>query len=108
MSALMDGISSINSLSAQIAKIQSGEQVDPDTIKLALQQSFNDMLTNLVSTSNDDEEDDDSFDPFSLMMNANVPVETVDQGNVSQLESLTQLADNPLALRGYMLDVNKL
>ncbi len=91
MSALMDGLSSINLLSSQIAKIQAGEQVDPDTIKLALQQSFNDMLTSLVSSSNDDDEDDNKFDPFSLMMNTNVSVE-----------------NNPLALQGFMLDVNKL
>jgi len=92
MSTLMSGINSINSLSTQIAALQSGQEVDPESIQLTLQQNFNDMLDGLISSSNDDDEDDDSsFDPFLLMNNSNVQIE-----------------NNPLALQGYMLDVNKL
>ena len=88
----MSGINSINSLSTQIAALQSGQEVDPESIQLTLQQNFNDMLDGLISSSNDDDEDDDSsFDPFLLMNNSNVQIE-----------------NNPLALQGYMLDVNKL
>ena len=74
MSSLMDGINNAYSLTAQINSLRSAGQPsldDPDTIKYALAQNFNQMLNDLISSTNDDEDEDDKHDPFSFFMTNN-------------------------------------
>lgn len=70
MSTLMDGINNINSITAQINSLRTleGEKItDPKMIKYTLEQNFNKMLQDLIS-STDDEDDKDKSDPFSYYM----------------------------------------
>jgi hypothetical protein len=120
----MDGISSVNSLTSQInglSKAGSLENYNPKAIEYLLEQNFNQMLEKLVaSADSEDDKDEDSFDPFSFMTTdlsklsidnaaqeseesalAN-PLENTGLGDLSYLDSLTQLQDNPLALQSFL------
>ncbi len=70
MSTLMDGINNAYSLTAQINTLRSLDQnkiEDPNAVKYALEQNFNKMLNDLIS-STQGEEDEDKSDPFSYYL----------------------------------------
>lgn len=72
MSILMDGINNAYSLTGQINGLQSLNQQgmdNPAMIKYALAQNFNQMLENLISSTNED--DDDKNDFFSFFTASN-------------------------------------
>jgi|GEM_PF-4786645 len=123
MSILMDGISSVNSLTLQINSLsKSGaiENYDPKAVEYLLEQNFNQMLEKLLASADSDDDDDESIDPFSFMItdpstlsiesaagesdeNALTnPLENTGLGGLSYLDSLTQLQDNPLALQSFL------
>jgi len=123
MSSLMDGISNVNSITAQINSLNSKELIeeglqDPQMIKYTLEKNFNQMLNDLLSTSNDDEDEDESSDPFSFLLNSNqayvdnlIKPKASDEASLnlvsglndsSYLDSLYALQDNALALQSYL------
>ena len=59
MSTLMDGINSAYLLTAQINALKAQKQAgmdNPQAIKYALEQNFNKMLNDLVSSTSDEDE----------------------------------------------------
>ncbi|MBN2058407.1 MAG: hypothetical protein JW782_06395 [Candidatus Saganbacteria bacterium] len=109
MANLMDGISNVNSLTTQIEQLRAMQKdgtVDPKAIQYALGQNFNTMLDNLVSASEDDD-DNGNFDPFSFMTDYNNAVQSsagTDTGNTAGKETLV----NPLnSLDSGITDVSK-
>ncbi|MFH1542087.1 MAG: hypothetical protein ABIE84_03235, partial [bacterium] len=72
MSILSEGLSSVQSLTAQIEKLQALDPNDPATVETAqlmLQQNFNSMLDNLLSNNDDDDDDNSGIDPFNFLTN---------------------------------------
>lgn len=68
MSTLMDGINNAYAISAQINALRALERSgsnDPEAVKYALEQNFNQMLDGLVSAA-DDEDKEEKSDPFSF------------------------------------------
>lgn len=123
MSILMDGVNSVNSLTAQINKIKSNELgdetlMDPSLIQYTLEKNFNQMLEDLLSSSREDEDEEKNNDPFSFLINSNqtyvkglVSEGTSDDATLnfvsglsdsSYLDSLYAFKDNALALQSYL------
>ncbi|MBU0501983.1 MAG: hypothetical protein KJ811_01900 [Candidatus Margulisbacteria bacterium] len=72
MSILTDGLNNVYSLTAQINNLRSMDPAnltDPKELTYALQQSFNQMLNSLISSTNksSDDEDDKTNDYFSFL-----------------------------------------
>jgi hypothetical protein len=73
MSSLMDGINNAYALTAQIDNLKSLRQADlenPEAVKYALEKNFNEMLNNLISPP-EDEDQDKQDDFFSFFMTSN-------------------------------------
>ncbi len=74
MSTLMDGINNVYSLTAQIEALRSANQQnidDPEALRYALEQNFNQMLNDLVASTSEEDEDEDKNDPFSFFISSN-------------------------------------
>ena len=76
MSELTDGIASVSSLSSQINELEkqrngtsNSNKIDPKTVLVGLQQNFNNMLNNLI-TSSDDKNKSES-NPLSFLTATN-------------------------------------
>ena len=97
MSTLMNGINNVYSLTAQIDSLRSLSQPnldDPETIKYALEQNFNQMLENLVS-STDDDDDHHENDYFSfLMSNTQASLSSLQVQGISENSDVQSLLDN--------------
>ena len=68
----MDGINNAYSLTTQINNLRSQGQTaanNPETIKYALEQNFNKMLNDLISSTDDDKKDEE--DIFSFFKTGN-------------------------------------
>lgn len=101
MSILMDGINNAQSITAQINNLQSLNQKNienPDILKYALEQNFNQMLTNLISSTND-EDDEEKSDPFSFITSSSqASLQSLqDQGILENVDDQA-LANNPLII----------
>ena len=127
MSTLMDGINSAYALTKQINGLRSVDiaDLDPEAIRYSLEKSFNEMLNDMVSSINDnDDGDEEKNDIFGSIVtyNQNYVENLISQatsddsaesslagslinlnsGSTSYLDSLYSLTDNPLALQGYL------
>ena len=74
MSTLTDGINNAYALTAQINALQKQGRSsikDPNAINYVLEQNFNQMLNDLISSSNDEEDEQDKYDPFSFFITSN-------------------------------------
>ena len=104
MSSVFDGLSNINSLTNSINALKKAQQAgttvaqptDPKNYALQLEQNFNQMLTSLTSTP-DDNSDEDSSDPFSFM-NTNSTNSLLSQYGVSSTASQSNLSTQQLAV----------
>ncbi|KPJ66100.1 hypothetical protein AMJ44_08980 [candidate division WOR-1 bacterium DG_54_3] len=70
MSSLMDGINNAYALTAQINSLKSLRQAgleNPEAVKYALEKNFNEMLNDLISPP-EDEDQDKKDDFFSFLM----------------------------------------
>jgi hypothetical protein len=95
MSSVTDGISSVNSLTTQINSLKekaanASASADPNAVIFNLQQNFNDMLNELVSSS-DQEKEKEKSDPFSFIF-TNYQAEI---NNINKQNTQTQPAANP-------------
>ena len=95
MSSITDGISSVNSLTTQISSLKENAanakaSADPNAVIFNLQQNFNEMLNELVSSSDQDKEKEQS-DPFSFLF-TNYQTEI---NNINKQNSQTQTAADP-------------
>jgi hypothetical protein len=105
----MDGVNSVNSLTAQINALQAAEKAgakDADAMQLILAQNFNKMLDDLVSSSGDTDDDDDKgIDPFSFLTGSNQTyAEQLMRQNEGAKNTASEglaetLENNPLALQ---------
>ena len=127
MSSLTSGINNIYTITSQISKLKSKSEesaLNLDSFQLASEQNFNQMLSDLLSSTDENEEDKDEkkFDPFSLMgeYSQNILSAQTGQGTTetstdinpsifdlsrpSYLNSLAELQKNPLALQAYLFN----
>ena len=102
MSSIENGINKYYSLTEQINKLkESGATVsneDIASVQISLQKNFNDMLNNLIKTSNDDDDDDNSSDLFGSITDSNQAyIDNLTQQNTatdtSQTTDLNQSTD---------------
>jgi len=102
MSILMDGISNVNALSGQISNLQalSGQDLeDPKILEFALQQNFNQMLEDLISSTNDNDDDEEKSDPFSFI----IPNQQTSLQSLQEEGAFENTAEQPLAINPYTL-----
>ncbi len=121
MSSLMDGVNAINSLTAQIDKLRSSEQEsapDPKELQASIEQNFNEMLTSLLVSGEDEEDNSDNNDFFSAFLQNSNPSwlnslqtssqtgTTADQSTLESntLNTVQALQNNPLALQAYLFN----
>ena len=78
MTELMDGLSNIYSLTAKINQLkesgqnvtsqsQASTQADINNSLLEIEKSFSQLLDNLISSSDEDKDKKDAYDPFSAI-----------------------------------------
>jgi small nuclear ribonucleoprotein (snRNP)-like protein len=91
MSSLMDGISNAQLYTAQIEQLRAKKgDASPEEVKATLysiEQSFNDMLNNLIST--DDDDDSNKTNPFDFLIKSNQ--QTLNNVNALQPELVENL-----------------
>ena len=121
MSSIMDGVNAINSLTAQIDKLKSSSQQsppDPKELEASIEQNFNEMLSNLLTTSDDEKENKNSTDIFSAFLqnssnswlnNLQTTGQTSSSTGQNTIDSTTAsavqaLQNNPLALQAYLFN----
>ena len=117
----MDGVNAINSLTAQIDKLKSSEQgsaPDPKELQASIEQDFNEMLSSLLTSPDDEEKDKNSNDVFSAFLQNSSPSWLNNLQTTSQTKSATDqntaesttlntvqaLQNNPLALQAYLFN----
>lgn len=90
MTTLMDGISKIQLYNTQIEQLKAMDSNNPADVSAALysiEQGFNEMLSNLMSTDDDDDNDANDSNMFKFLV-----------------ESNQQTLDNILALQNKQVD----
>ncbi len=114
--SLTQGIDNAYTITAQINKLrsmqESGQKYDPKAVEYALQQSFSTMLDGLMAASDDKDDDNNSIDPFSFMIDSNNQAIALQQqqdpskiGQTSStpyLDSLKQFENDPTALQNFL------
>lgn len=104
MSSIENGINNYYSLTAQMNKLKesgsTASEEDIATVQLSLQKNFNDMLNNLIKTSNNEDDNDDnkSSDLFGSIIESNQAyIDTLTQQktatDTSQATDLSQSTD---------------
>jgi hypothetical protein len=111
MSDLVDGLSNVEALTAQIAALQKGQPTgstansaaDPGTFILQTQQNFNQMLTSLMAAPDDgsgDNSSSDSTDAFSSFIGGSdqaslqAQLQTATSTSAANLQKLSALEQN--------------
>ena len=101
MSSLMDGINNAYLLTAQINALKAQSQTstnNPETIKVALEQNFNKMLDDLISSTDDDKKKEEDIFSFFTDTNQtslkNLPAQGIpDMSSSEYLNSLYNLGE---------------
>jgi hypothetical protein len=110
MSDLLDGLSNVEALTAQISALKKGQQTenanssssatDPDTFILQTQQNFNQMLTSLMASTDSNDGSSDSSDAFSSFLSGSdqaslqAQLQTATSTSAANLKKLTALEQN--------------
>jgi hypothetical protein len=109
-SDFLDGLSNVESLTAQINALKKGQQTggansassaaDPDTFILQTQQNFNQMLTSLMASPDSGNGSSDSTDAFSSFLGGSdqtslqAQLQTATSTSAANLQKLTALEQN--------------
>ena len=110
MSDVLDGLSNYTNLSSNIEALKAAQVnsapnqsglTDPSTFRIQMEQNFNQMLNTLLSTS-DEESDQNSSDPFASLTNSSSSTsQTLDSASLQRLSEMEK--NSPLLGRevGY-------
>lgn len=115
MSSLMEGMSNVYSLTAQITALKDQSSKgnaatstglnygDPDQFLMAIKKSFNDMLTDFLNSTDDDDDDDEETDIFDLITQGNTSLQS---GTQSTINSYTGSIDTKYLSQYYQNQLN--
>ena len=100
MTAISDGLSNIYSLTSRINALKNPNNPDPDAVLLNLEQSFNEMLNNLMSTADQDKEND-KYDPFASFSDYQTSLNNFNKQASQNGTAATPSPENSLKINSY-------
>jgi hypothetical protein len=115
MSSYLDSLSTINNLTNKIAELKkqttanSGNETEINNTLVSLQQSFSQMLNDLVTASDDNDNDKSKSDPFAFLTQSNqAAVAANSQTNTGTSAATTQTVDPNILATQYKLNVENI
>lgn len=118
MSSIYSSLSNIYSLTAKIAALKNQQtgansstgqssSIDPEVVVYELQKNFSEMLNDLISSSGEDEDKEES-DPFAFLIDHQTSINNLNINSYTGSVETDNLSQNNLQLEQYKLNLNNL